>query len=292
LCLTAVPASAQIISTSIPKAETSGPQSAEKTFAVHFLAAPVSKWHYNEIVAADWTNNSNNTDVGLFSGAPNSNILLAGEAVLKVGKSFSLGGGGWYNDVGSVTYDFRIQVYQGTTVLDPNVTGTLTGDLKLSEGHVNFFYKDVGVQWGAVHTRSVLKDSKILSDPQVPQNVNEPLSSIETNGSDSSATDWDLYGVYKHGGQAGGAGRNYGLSAGGGIYVKTGSTATSQRAPNDQTVFSGFLTGTLDLYKGLGVDVSYWYIAKTKADLGTGTPVSSEKATNRLTFGFSYSFSR
>jgi hypothetical protein len=40
------------------------------------------------------------------------------------------------------------------------------------------------------------------------------------------------------------------------------------------------------------VDVSYRYVAKTKADLGLGTPVSSEKATNRFTIGFSYTFSK
>jgi hypothetical protein len=57
-------------------------------------------------------------------------------------------------------------------------------------------------------------------------------------------------------------------------------------------VFSGFLTGTVDVWKGQGIDISYWYIAKTKADLGTGTPVSSEKGTNRFTIGFSYTLSK
>jgi hypothetical protein len=57
-------------------------------------------------------------------------------------------------------------------------------------------------------------------------------------------------------------------------------------------VFSGFLTGTVDVWKGLGIDISYWYIAKTKADLGTRTPVSSEKGTNRFTIGFSYTLSK
>jgi hypothetical protein len=54
-------------------------------------------------------------------------------------------------------------------------------------------------------------------------------------------------------------------------------------------VFSGFLTGTVDVWQGLGIDISYWYIAKT---IGTGTPVSSEKGTNRFTIGFSYTLSK
>jgi hypothetical protein len=286
--LGAAPASAQIISTSIPKAETPGAQAQEKTFAFHVMGSPFSKWHYNEIVAADWTDNPNNTDVGIFSGTPNSDFLLAGEAVVKLGKSFSLGGGGWYNKVGKVQYDFKVQTYNANLVVVDHLTGTLTGDLKLGEGHASFFYKDVGVQVGAVHTNSRLMDSKIATS-DLPSNVGLPLGSIEENGQDSSVTDWDLYGVYKY---AGKSSHPYGLSVGAGFYNKKGSTETSQRAPDDQKIFSGFFTGTFDVYKGLGIDVSYWYIAKTEADLGLGTPVSSENATNRFTIGFSYTFSR
>lgn len=82
---------------------------------------------------------------------------MAGEAVVRLGKSFTLGGGGWYNKVGRVTYDFNVQTYNGSLV-------------------------------------------------------------------------------------------------GGGIYNKKGDTETSQRSPDDQKVFSGFVTGRVDVYKGLGVD--------------------------------------
>src|SRR5215471_21661755 len=115
LYLTALPASAQIISTSIPQAETSGAQAAEKKFAVHVMGAPVSKWHYNELVGGDWSSTVpvnvpvHFADVGLFSGTPNSKFLFAGEAVVKVAKSISVGGGGWYNKVGSPTYNFDVQ---------------------------------------------------------------------------------------------------------------------------------------------------------------------------------------
>ena len=91
---------------------------------------------------------------------------------------------------------------------------------------------------------------------------------------------------------AGKSSRPYGLSVGLGIYNTKGDTETSQRSPDDQKVFSGFFTGTVDLYKGLGLDASYWFVGKTEADLGLGTPVSSEKATNRFTIGVSYTFSK
>ena len=151
--------------------------------------------------------------------------------------------------VGRVTYDFNVQTYNGSLVID-HLTGTLAGDLKLSEGHGSFFYKDIGVQMGVVQTRSTLLDSKIATS-DVPGNVGVSLDSIEANGEDSAATDWDLYGVYKY---AGKSSRPFGLSVGGGIYNKKGDTETSQRSPDDQKVFSGFVTGRVDVYKGLGVD--------------------------------------
>lgn len=293
LWLVPVPASAQIISTSIPRAET-GVQAEEKKFALHVMASPLSKWRYNEIVAGGWEDDFGNpySDIGLFTGTPNSDFLLAGEGVVRAGPSITIGFGGWYNKVGRVSYNFDVNTYDAITeTLDDRVTGTLLGDLKLTEGHASVFYKDIGVQVGVVRTRSTLTASRIASS-NFPGNVGGPLGSIEVD-EDSSATDWNLYGVYKYSGQTGGqSGRPFGLSAGAGIYNKQGSTESAQRSADDQVVFSSFLTGTVDIYKGLGVDVSYWYIAKTEADFGVGTPVSSKNATNRFTIGFSYTFSK
>lgn len=287
------PASAQIISTSIPKADAAG-QAQEKKFALHVMASPLSKWRYNEIVAGAWEDDFGDlhSDIGLFSGTPNSDFLLAGEAVVRAGRSITIGFGGWYNKVGKVNYDFNVNTYNfDTGTLEDNVTGTLQGDLKLTEGHASVFYKDIGVQAGVVRTKSTLTASQIRTS-NFPDNIGQPLGSIEVD-ENSSATDWDLYGVYKYSGQTRGqSGRPFGLSAGAGIYNKQGSTESAQRSAEDQVVFSSFFTGTVDVYKGLGVDVSYWYIAKTEADFGTGTPVSSEKATNRFTIGVSYTFSK
>jgi hypothetical protein len=290
----AVPASAQIISTSIPRADTAGAQAAEKKFALHIMGSPFSKWRYNELVAGVWEDDFGDpyADIGFFTGDPNSDFILAGEGVFKVSSNWTVGFGGWYNKVGKVEYDFDVDTYDlitGDKVDD--VTGTLQGDLKLSEGHGSVFYKDIGVQFGVVRTSSKLSASRIATS-SIPSNVGQPLGSIEVD-EDSSATDWDLYGVYKYAGATTGqTPRAYGLSAGAGIYAKSGSTESSQRSAEDQKVFSGFVTGTFEVYKGFGVDVSYWYIAKTEADFGTEQPVTSKNASNRFTIGFSYTFSR
>lgn len=288
LSLLPSPSSAQIISTSIPRLETAGAPGEEKKFAIHLMASPFSKWHYNEIVAGN-IGDSEFFDVGLFSGTPNSDFLFAGEGVFKLGSTISIGVGGWYNKVGRVAYDFSVNTFDFDGFFIDHSTGTLTGDLKLSEGHVSVFFKDVGVQAGLVHTRSTLLDSVIITSTDLPTTVGGPLGSIEVGGADSSATDWDLYGVYKYAGQTA---RPFGISVGAGVYNKKGSTETSQRAPEDQMVFSGFVTGSVDVYKGLGLDVSYWYIAKTEADLGLGEVISSEEAASRFTVGIGYSFSR
>ena len=111
LGLNAGPASAQIISTSIPRAETAGAQAAEKKFALHVMGSPFSKWRYNELVAAPWEDDPDFGDIGFFTGTPNSDFILAGEGVVKVSSAFTLGFGGWYNKVGKVQYDFDVNAY-------------------------------------------------------------------------------------------------------------------------------------------------------------------------------------
>jgi hypothetical protein len=291
LCLMASTASAQIIMTSIPRlsatAQTTGGgrDGGEKKFAVHVMGSPMSLWKYNELAGGP-VRNSSLFDVALFKGTPSSDFLLAGETVFKVGRDFSIGVGGWHNKVGKVTYGFGVATFDEYFDLVDIASGTLDGDLTLSEGHVSFFYKSVGVQAGVVHTNSKLTSSTILSSEAFPWAEGTALQSIEEN---NSVNDWDLYGVYKYSGDTK---RPFGVSVGAGLYGKQGNTKSAQRAAEDQVVFSSFVTGTIDIYKGFGVDASYWYIAKTKADLlGLTVPLVADPA-SRFTFGVSYSFSR
>lgn len=298
LLLIAVPASAQIITTSIPLAEssTAGGNAAaqEKKFAIHFMASPASKWRYNELALAEWKNVPEDikpdsvVDIGSFSGTPNSDFLLAGEAIGKIGRSLTVGVGGWHNRVGTVRYTFDVNTYIVTPTdewrsIDKHVTGTLAGDLSLSEVHANVFYKNVGIQAGLVHTISKLTDSIIDNDPKFPDNEGSPLKSIE--GSTNRATDWDVYGVYKIAGQYG---QPFAASLGAGLYDKTGNDTTTQRLSENELIFSWFVTASVDLHKGLGIDASYWYIGKTSGTSGMGFT----DAASRFTVGIGYSFSR
>jgi hypothetical protein len=286
LCLLATSASAQIISVSVPRdAATSATTAGEKKFAVHVMASPMSKWKYNEFAGAAVEGTGNSLfDVGLFSGSPNSDFLFAGETVFKVGRDLSVGVGGWHNKVGNVQYVFAAATLDADFVPIDIVSGTLYGDLTLFEGHGNVFYKNVGIQGGLVHTSSKLTSSRIVSSDAFPQIIGRPLRSIEQ---DNSANDWDLYGIYKYGGELN---RPFAISAGAGLYAKQGATDSSQRAAENQKVFSGFVTGSVDIYKGFGFDASYWYIAKTKAVIGD-LPLVSDAA-SRFTVGFGYSFSK
>jgi hypothetical protein len=287
LCLLASTASAQIISVSVPRdaSTASATPVGEKKFAVHVMASPMSKWKYNEFAGAALEDSGGSLfDVGIFSGSPNSDFLFAGETVFKVGRDVTVGVGGWHNKVGNVQYTFDGATIDSDFVPIDFVSGTLHGDLTLFEGHGNVFYKNVGVQGGLVHTSSKLTSSAIVNSLAFPFDIGKPLRSIEQ---DNSANDWDLYGIYKYGGELN---RPFGISAGAGIYAKQGTTDSSQRAAENQKVFSGFVTASVDIYRGFGFDASYWYIAKTKAVIG-GSPLVSDAA-SRFTLGFGYSFSK
>ena len=59
---------------------------------------------------------------------------------------------------------------------------------------------------------------------------------------------------------------------------------------------SFFATATLGIYKGLGVDGSYWYVGKTdRSELQqalSDAGVDFDQSLNRLMVGVSYTFSR
>jgi hypothetical protein len=290
----AAPASAQIIATSIPREDTGGGtgSNAERRFALHLMASPLTKWRINEILFGQANFDVRTfTDFGILTGTPNSDFLLAGEMAFKAGDNWTIGAGGWYNKVGKVQYDFDVAtlITLGPCcdeLLDTdNLTGTLDGDLNLAEGHVNVFYKSFGIQTGLVHVSSEISNSRIATSSD-PTNIGRRLGSVE--GQTNSVTDWDLYGVYKTGG---GDTRPWALSLGAGIYRKKGSTESAQRLGESQTVPSGFVTASVGLFKGLGVDASFWYIGKTEAARGSDALVTSDAA-SRFTLGIGYTFSR
>jgi hypothetical protein len=289
----ALPASAQIIATSIPREEVAGKgkgvTGAEKKFALHLMVTPLAKWKYGEFAAGVCPAGvcaQDILDYGVFTGTPNSKFLFAGEVVFKAARDWTVGVGGWYNKVGSVNYNFDVQSIYLSSGRQGHETGTLDGDLNVSEGHASIFYKDFGLQAGIVHTNSAIANSRIVTDSLNQKNVGQPLGSIDP--SSNSANDWDLYGVYKF---SGGSKQPWGISLGAGFYKKKGNTVNAQRPAQDKTVFSGFVTGSVDIYKGLGLDASFWYVGKTEAAIG-GTTLASSPAQSRFTLGVGYTFSR
>ncbi len=282
------PASAQIIATSIPKAGGAAPgkgAGAEKQFAFHILGAPIAKWKINAF----------EEEGGAFlasSANPNSKLLLAGELAFSARSDVTIGIGGWFNKVGNTNYDF---VFLDTSEQGSGLTGVRADDLTYTEGHVNVFYKDVGLQFGLVHSKSTTSDVTIreffLGDTVFSRAAlvsligSAAVSTIEgeARGLEVSATDFDSYLVYKTGSSRfqRDAKVPWTVSAGAGLYHYQ---ATSK------TVFSGFLTGSVDVYKGLGLDVSFWYIGKSNSEsqkiLGVVDNLS------RFSVGIGYSFSR
>lgn len=304
------PASAQIIATSIPRADSGGVKAAggEKKFAFHILAAPVSKWKYGELYFGD-LDTAGDYGIGKVQASPNGDFLFAGEIAFKVSRSWTIGFGGWYNKVGTTQYAFDGNVFERRD--SPPmfaITADLNGDMKMYEGHANIFYKDVGIQAGLIWTRGSVGGTDItvktftlpgqapfdcLGGSNTKEDCKFPIEEFP-----SKLKDWDVFAVYKH---AWNGRTPIGVSLGAGIYRKVPTFDTPLRTFDPRTLFTAFATANVNLYKGLGVDASFWYIGKTKAtaeDLvqaGEGGRVSLaglETTQSRFTIGLGYTFSK
>jgi hypothetical protein len=286
------PASAQIIATSIPRAESATPGKAaagQKKFAFHILAAPLSKWKYGEVFIGPATGPDFLYN-GIVDSNPNSKVLLAGEVAFALGDKWSLGLGGWWNKIGSTTYHFAgkstLLFLKGNPVV--NATFDTPGDTKIYEGHLNLFYKDVGIQAGIIRTNGKIGgtlSNLVFTGP----GGTFPVPGIQAGDfGQATLTDKDAFVVYR---RSGGTHTPWGVSIGAGAYRKQGNLDSQLRLGEDHTVFTAFGTVTVGIYKGFGIDASYWYIGKTKS-FDVGGAVSAESPIqSRFTLGLGYSFS-
>jgi hypothetical protein len=277
LALSGGAAHAQIIATSIPKSVAGG---GEGRWAFHLMWAPYAKWNIA-------TFEEDPTAFLATKGDPKSDFLGAAEVAFKAGDNASIGLGGWYNKVGndSAEYVFLLADPDGTVLL----SGPLNRDVKHSEGHVNLFYKSLGVQFGLVHTSTLVNtitaDIATVNGEPFPLDLANALLT-DVAGVEDTANDYDGYLVYKTGGISA-SDTHWSFSLGGGFY---------HYDIVSKTVPSFFATATVGLFKGLGVDASYWYVAKTKrselqdalSDLG----VDLDQNLNRFMVGVSYTFSQ
>jgi hypothetical protein len=271
----AAPATAQIIATSIPKSIAGG---GEGRWAFHLMYSPYAKWRINTF---------QEDDVSFLAtgGKPKAKFLGAAEVAFKAGHAATIGLGGWYNKVGKNTADYIF------FLTDPDgdflIAGPMDNDLSFTEGHVNAFYKDLGVQFGIVHSsrtvNAITADVAFLDDIEIdPAEVNPFLAGVA--GTKETANDYDGYLIYKVGGTSGNN-TNWSFSLGGGAY----------RYKNlKKTVPSAFATATLGIYRGLGIDASYWYVGKTKrSELQTALSEAGfdlDQNLSRWMVGVSYTF--
>ncbi len=291
------PASAQIIATSIPRAESGKPGKAgasEKKFAFHIMATPLAKWKINGFA----TDAGFSGDLYKINASPNSKFLIAAEAAFALSPKVTFGVGGWYNKVGHKSFDYTYEFPAFTIVGTDVIDGTVPSDLSFWEGHASFFYKEIGIQGGLVHQKGSfgtnqpstfsLYDSqgKIVGSPLSFNNVSPDLKNIyvgfltDVFSGDFSFTDVDAFLVYKTGSSRFSPKTSvpWTISLGAGIY----------HYKDANTVFSGYVTGNVSVFKGLGLDVSYWYIGNSSVarDVGAADSMS------RFLIGVGYTFSK
>jgi hypothetical protein len=273
----AAPATAQIIATSIPKSIAGG---GEGRWAFHLMYSPYAKWKINTF----------EEDAVAFLGTsakPKSDFLGAAEVAFKAGDSATIGVGGWYNKVGKTAaeYAFFLADPEGTFL----IAGPMNLDVTYTEGHVNAFYKDLGVQFGIVHSsrtvNSITADVAFFNELEIDPALVNPFL-VDVNGTKETANDYDGYLIYKVGDTTAND-TNWSFSLGGGFY---------RYDTLKKTVPSAFATVTLGLYKGLGVDASFWYVGKTKrSELQQAlaeTGLDLDQNLSRWMVGVSYTFSR
>jgi hypothetical protein len=281
-------ASAQIVATSLPRE----PESASpKKWAVHVMASPLAQWHYQEV----FIDIGNGYSVlGDIEGTPRSKVMLAAEVSFGRSDGFVVSAGGWYNKVGTHTFDFMGPLTlppgpdfpEGYTDIHRAIFDT---DLTMVEYHAAVSYKGLGLQAGMVSTSGAFKSGEFVD--AFGRRRNPPTPYSEDDLPKAETTDYDLFLVYKRGfGRAS-------IAVGAGGYrkqgIEGGFNASPLRTETAKTVPSVFGAASIKVYRGLGVDASYWYIGRSDAtdevgDLGAITLATDQQS--RLTLGLGFTF--
>jgi hypothetical protein len=209
----AAPASAQIISTSLPNMT---PGQEGKSVSAHFMITPLAKWNYKEVyldsgssVDTDSGLGFEYSDEGAISGGPYSKFMFAGEVAFALGHSdWALTAGGWYNKIGSHDFDLNSYSHGALTLLglpifaiDAPLTAKWKLDLDMYEGHIGIFYKSFGVQFGYVRTEprttGELSDIQWATVEGAPPGSPEPPSANHSYAPLTATNDWAVHGVFR-----------------------------------------------------------------------------------------------
>jgi hypothetical protein len=279
----AAPASAQIIATSIPREDVAGGTGGgQSRFALHLMASPFAKWKINSYIEEpkgaefpDFQQASTTDSASKFIGAA--------EVAFAAGDNWSIGLGGWYNTLGEPDVEIFEADWAGGLVF----AGTATQELSMSEFHGNVFYKDIGVQVGLVHTSAQLTGFRAgaeVLDLATGDIGTIPNDTAVTGQEKFTSNNWDAFLVYKKGSAPGST--PWSLSLGGGIYHDSLASSTK---------FSGFATASVGIFKGLGIDASYWYVAgasptTARQELEDLLEDAIAENMSRFTIGIGYTF--
>lgn len=287
----AAPASAQIIATSIPREDTGGGtgSNAEHRFALHLMASPFAKWKINSYVeqpkGADFPDliSASSTD-------SSSKFIGAAELAFAAGSNWTFGVGGWHNALGEPDVDIvEISVIDNPPYV---FAGTARQKLNATEFHANLFYKSIGVQAGIVRTSATLTALRAGStfvfldtNEQITLPRDFTVGELGVQEEKRTSNNWDAFLVYKYG-TATADRLPWTLSLGGGVYRDTQARSSA---------FSGFATASVGIFKGLGIDASFWYVGKskptaTRQELGNMLETTLSDNLSRFTIGVGYSF--
>jgi hypothetical protein len=283
-------ASAQIIATSLP----SEPEKASpKKWAIHVMASPLAQWRYNEVFL-DFVDPSFSV-AGDIVGRPRSRLMIAAEASFGRADGLVLSAGGWYNELGAHTFDVTALVGFPATPEDPDGYVNLhyaafRTDLSMLEYHVGVSYKGFGLQAGVVSTSGEFTSGEFVSGDG--RRFDPPIF-YPTDLPKADTTDYDLFLVYRRG--LGNQDRAS-LALGVGGYRKQairGVNVAPLRTGDTKTVLSAFAAAGLRVYKGLGLDASYWFVGPSDApddvaEVSRFTLASDQQS--RLTIGVGFTF--
>jgi hypothetical protein len=288
----AAPASAQIIATSIPKefSLATGKALGEKKWAFHVMGTPFAMWNINSYFQEP-TGTDNPLLQNVTSTDSRSKFLFAAEAAFKAGSDLTVGVGGWYNELGSAEVDF-FQLNSDPQSADLILAGVAPFDLRVYEVHGNVFYKDIGVQVGLVRTRQKQTGLRagtvdVFFD-DFGNLVEQALTQDEFFKNEVQMdNNWDAFLIYKKAFTTGKR-TSWGVSLGSGVYRDDEA---------DSTNFTGFVTATVGIYKGLGLDASFWYVGGSKQtsarrDFQNLLDEKVKTDRSRFTVGIGYTFSK
>jgi hypothetical protein len=285
-------ASAQIIASSLPSV--SEPTSGKK-WAVHLMASPLAQWRYNEVFVDELE--SRYAVLGEIVGKPSSRVMLAGEVSFGRRDGVIVTAGGWYNKLGTHTFDIA-----GALILPPSPEfpdgyndihyAVFETNLSMAEGHAGVSYKGLGLQVGVVATSGSFDSGEFVNADGSRRTPRTDYGTLP----DAKTMDYDIFAVYR---RAFAARERLSVAVGVGAYRKqAGRKDTSDFSPplrsgKDKTVLTAFAAAGVNIVKGLGVDVSYWYIGKSDATEEVGNRadlVLASDQQSRLTVGVGFTF--